>query len=131
MRRDAWGAAALAGLCLLLALARPAQALITRLMSLAEVLDETTFVVTAKVDKLDPKRPAMVLNVEENLKGKSGLDSLPVLLTGDRRAVKLKEPPQLLKRLADKLPVVVFISKADDRWSAIGYTNGTWFSMTG
>ena len=126
MRRLIW----VAGVVVLLAWASRGGAVITRLMPLAEVLEETTFIVTAKVDKLDPKRPGMVLTIDEVLKGKPGFKALPVLLEGDRRAIGLKEPPQLLRRLAVKLPLVVFINKSGERWTAVCYTNGTWFSMT-
>jgi outer membrane protein assembly factor BamB len=130
MRQGAWGAG-LVSLGLVLALVGPAPAVITRLTALSEVLEEASIVVTAKVEKLDAKRPAMVLAVDEALKGKPGFKSMPVLLAGDVGAVKRKEPPLLLKRLAEKLPLVVFVTKSDDEYTAFGYSNGTWFSMTG
>ena len=64
MRQGAWGAAGLVSLCLVLVLTQPAQAVITRLTPLADVLEEANFVFTAKVEKLDPKRPGMVLTID-------------------------------------------------------------------
>jgi outer membrane protein assembly factor BamB len=131
MRQGAWWSAQLVSLVLVLALARPLPALITRLTPLADVLDDAGFIVTAKVEKLDPKRPAMVLAVDEVLKGKPGFQSMPVLLEGDRRAIDRKEPPQLLERVAVKLPLVVFVMKRGDKHFGFCYTNGTWFSILG
>jgi outer membrane protein assembly factor BamB len=111
--------------------APPVAAVIIRLTPLGEVLDESTFIVTARVEALDPGRPAMVLAVDAALKGKPGFRKLPVLLSGDAGSVRRKEPPQLLKRLAVKLPVVLFISRRDTEYTAFAYTNGTWFSLTG
>src|SRR5262249_39279089 len=49
----------------------------------------------------------------------------------DAGAKKRKEPPQLLKRLDVKLPLVLFIEQKSDRLTALGYTNGTWFTVVG
>ena len=115
----------------LLLVALPASALIVRLTSLNDLLKEATFIVTAKVDTLDPKRPAMMLVVDETLKGKPDFTKLPVLLVGDKDAKKKKEQPDLLDRLEEKMTVVVFISKADADYAGFVYSNGTWFSITG
>jgi outer membrane protein assembly factor BamB len=77
----------------------------------------------------------MMLVIDEILKGKLSQKKLPVLLKGDRGASKRKEPPQLLKRLATDLPIVMFVRERtvdskEDR-AAFAYTNGTWFSLEG
>src|SRR5436309_2926718 len=51
--------------------------------------------------------------------------------TTTRRAAKYKHPPQLLKRLAPKIPLVLFVNQRENRLTAFGYTNGTWFQMVG
>src|SRR5882762_8622784 len=56
---------------------------------------------------------------------------MPVNLTGDSEAKKEKHTEMLLKRLAPKLPLVVFASKRGSRYTAFGYTNGTWIQMLG
>jgi outer membrane protein assembly factor BamB len=115
----------------LLLAARPAQALITRLTPLGDVLTATPVIATAHVDMLDPARPAMVLRIDESLKGKAPFERLPLNLTGDREAAKAKDTPQLLKRLAPKLPLVLFLEPRDKTFTAFAYTNGTWFQLTG
>ena len=98
--------------------------------SLEKAIKDGHFIFTATVEKIDPAKPAVVLTVGETLKGKVPVKRLPVLLTGDDDAQKKKETPLLLKRLAPKLPVIVFVNKADKRYLALIYTNGTWFQMT-
>src|SRR4051794_33681494 len=100
MRRVKLSAAILVAGFAVLVLPGPTLAVITRLTSLADMTSEASFVLTAKVETLDSTRPSMMLAVEDMIKGKPGWKKMPVLLTGDKRAEKLKEQPQLLKRLA-------------------------------
>jgi outer membrane protein assembly factor BamB len=128
-----WNAATrlllIGGLCLLAG--SPVQALVTRLTPLADVMKESTFIITAKVDSLDKDRPAMVLLVDEVLKGKFTGKKLPVLLKGDPGAVKRKESAKLLARLEPKLRLVLFLTARGEGQIAFAYSNGTWFSMDG
>jgi outer membrane protein assembly factor BamB len=111
--------------------APPAQALIMRLTPLSEVLSQQQLIFTVKVESLDADKLTMVLTVDEELKGKAPFKRLPINLKGDREAEKDKQVPQLLKRLAVKLPLVVFAEGRGNRYTAFCYTNGTWFQMTG
>jgi outer membrane protein assembly factor BamB len=128
MRR---GTAFISSAVLLAILAPTALALITRLTALSDMLAEATFVVVAVVESIDEKRPAMTLTLGEALKGKPGWKKLPVLLAGDGRARKLKEPPELLKRLQKKQSVVLFVSQRESEYAAFAFTEGTWFSLAG
>src|SRR5262249_32316114 len=123
---------------LLLALAyfvpAPAHALITSPTNLGDFISDTTFIFMAKVDAVDPDKPGMVLTFDEDLKGKFPFKRLPINLTGDSDADKLKHRPMLLKRVAQKLPVVVFATQKkgkENEFIAFVYTNATWFQMTG
>jgi outer membrane protein assembly factor BamB len=109
----------------------PARAVIMRLVPLKAMLGESTHVCVARVEKIDPDRPAMVLVVDADLKGKLPPRRLPVNLKGDSEGRKLEHTPKLLKRLAKELPVVLFVQQKGERFIAFGYTNGTWFQMTG
>jgi outer membrane protein assembly factor BamB len=111
--------------------ASAAWGVVTRLTPLKEVLAEEQFIFLAKVEKLDPDKPSMVLTVDEDFKGKAAFRRLPVNLTGNADARKEKQTEKLLKRLAVDLPVVVFASKRGKSFTAFVYTNGTWFQMTG
>jgi outer membrane protein assembly factor BamB len=119
-------------LLLLLGLAvSPAGAVIEALIPLETLVHkQSEFIFTTTVSKIDPDKPSVVLEAGDNLKGKSPFTRLPVNLTGDDYAKEHKHTPQLLKRLAPKLPVVFFVVKRDKRYVALGYSNGTWFQLT-
>lgn len=117
----AWAAA--------LALAAQAPAVIQRLTPLKEVLALEQHVFTVVVEKLDAGAPSAVLAVKEDLKGKAPYRRLPVSLVGDIEAQKTNQTAQLLDRLVDGLPLVVFASAHDKRLIAYVYSNGTWFQL--
>src|SRR5215469_14089301 len=130
MRRGNRAAALIVGIGLLLA-ATPAHALITRPMPLRLLLEDSTFIVAATVESVDADKPAMVVVVDEDLKGKSPLRKLAVLFKGDAEAKKNNHVPLILKRVAPKLPLVLFILQKDKQYTAFAYTNGTWFQIVG
>jgi outer membrane protein assembly factor BamB len=111
--------------------ATPALAVITRLTPLGDVLRDSTFIVTAKVESVDADKPGMVLVVDKELKGKSTLRRLPVALKGDADAKRKNHVPQILKRVAPNLPLVLFVLQRDKKYTAFAYTNGTWFQLIG
>jgi outer membrane protein assembly factor BamB len=119
------------GLMGLLLLASPAWALITRLTPLKDVVEESQFIFTVKVDSVDADKLSLVLTVDDQLKGKAPFQKLTVLLKGDAEAMKGKQTPDLLKRVAPKLPVVLFVSQRDTTFIAFAFTNGTWFQLKG
>ncbi len=120
----------LGGLQILLT-AAPAWALITELTPLTGVLKENQFICMALVERIDPDKPGMVLTVDEVLKGKPPFKKLAVNLTGDAYSQKKKETPLLLKRVAPKLSVLLFVRQNDKDFTAFAYSNGTWFQMAG
>lgn len=123
------------GLLALLALTPAARAVITRLVPMQEILKETTYIVTAKVESLDPAKLTAVLSLDEKLKDiKSepfALTNVLINLTGDDEAKKGDHTNKLLKRLAPKMTVVLFVTLRNDTYTVFGYTNGTWFQMIG
>src|SRR5690242_19188946 len=100
-RRSAWVVATF--LCLVSVVA-PAFAVITALIPLSALLQEPKFIVAATVEALDAEKLTAVLTVEQHLKGKLPFTRLPVNLNGTAK----KDIPDLTKRLAPKLPVVLF-----------------------
>ncbi|MCS7045881.1 MAG: hypothetical protein NZO58_05955 [Gemmataceae bacterium] len=116
---------------LVVLLTAPAWAVITALLPLQDVIRGSQIIVVAKVEKLHADKPAMILRVEEELKGKLPFRTLPVNLKGDSEAEKLNHVPQLLKRLADDLPLVLFIEQKDKKFTALAFTNGTWMQLVG
>ncbi len=115
----------------LLVLAVPAQAVILRLVSLQEVLEGEQLIFVAAVDTVLPDRPALVLKLDEKLKGDPPFDRLPVNMTGDDEAKKGEHAKLMLDRLDPGRKVVVFASKKGKRYNAMAFTDGTWLSLQG
>ncbi len=118
------------GLALLLAVSA-AQAVIIKLVSLKDLVQSSTHICVAKVEKVDPDRPAMVLTVNDDIKGKLGPRRLPINLKGDSFAEKLKHTPELLKRVEKDLPVLLIVKEESARFIVFAYTEGTWFQVIG
>jgi len=123
--------ATLLALIALLAFGPASWAVIKVLTPLRSLLADGQFVIVARVEKLLPDRPAMVLAVADDLKGKAPFRSLPVNLTGDREGKKTNDTARLLKRLAKDMPVVLFVNQRGQRFTAFAYSSGTWFQMIG
>ena len=123
MRYFAWAGGLVLGIGLMLC-GQPAWGVITSPLPLKRVLQEEHYIFTARVESLDAGKPAMILTVEEDLKGKSPFRRLPIGLKGDSEAEKAKDTPKMLKRLAPKESLVVFLSLRGKRYIAFGYVNG-------
>ncbi len=106
---------------------RPAAAVVEVLTPLAKFIEDADEIVVAKVQQFDPQRPSAILAVTDDLKGKSERRQLAVNLKGK----KADQTEQLLARLADDLPVVLFITHMPNQDLAYCYTNGTWFQIIG
>ena len=105
-----------------------AVAFIQKLFPLQEFIDDSDFLFTAKVERVDPDKPSAVLVLGEHLKGKAPFARIPINLTGDKQ----KHTPQLLKRIAPNLPLVVGVKKQEgDKFMMLAFTNGTWFQVLG
>ena len=119
----------------LLVSAAPARAVITKLTPLKEVLDDYQYIFLAKVDEVRsmPAPPGMILTVSTHLKGAAPFPRLPVNLKGDDYAGKNKHTEAMLERVEKDVLLIVFVEPPDNdkQYFAVGYTNGTWFSMNG
>ncbi|MFL5342850.1 MAG: PQQ-binding-like beta-propeller repeat protein [Gemmataceae bacterium] len=131
MPRWKWAAVVFA----LALLAPAAHGLIKDLTKLRDVVASYPVIFVARVEKVHPDKPAAVLKVADQLKGKMPFQQLNVNLTGDAEAVKEKQAGQLLKRIAPDLPIVIFANKQGQRpgdpYLAFAYSNGTWFQLSG
>src|SRR5262245_7521219 len=114
-----------------LLLAAVSQAVIKNLIPLRDVVSSEQMIFVAKVEKIDPARPAVVFTSGEALKGKAIFERMPVNMTGDAEAAREKHTEKILKRLAPDLSIVMFVSKRGGRYLAFGFSNGTWFQMEG
>jgi outer membrane protein assembly factor BamB len=131
LRRVRQGWLLLAGAAVLM-LTASACALFQGRLPLEALVSDSEFLLIAKVDKVDPSRPSVVLLAQDDLKGKAPFRTLAVTFKGDADAKKLNHVPQLLKRLAPDLPVVLFFQEPRGKIRfGFAYTNGTWFQLMG
>src|SRR6516165_1633799 len=114
-----------AAACLCVATLLPA--FIENPLPLKDILATTQYVFLAKVEKVDASKPAAVLVVDQDLKGKAPYRRLPINLSGDKE----NHTPQLLKRIAADVPMLLFVTETDKQHVALGYTNGTWLQILG
>jgi outer membrane protein assembly factor BamB len=122
---------ALAILALLLT-ALPASAVIQKLLPLKDVLESEKFIFVATVDSVAPEKPGVVFKLDEKLKGDPPFERLPVnLSSSDATAKKDDHTKVMLDRLEVGGKVVMFASKKGKLYNAMGFLDGTWFSMQG
>src|SRR6266545_466420 len=125
--------AALAALALLLFTA-VAQAVITKLTPLAEVLESDQYIFVAKADRLDPdnkERPSAVFTVEKKLKGEPPFDRIPMNMAGDDEGKKAGDTRTIFDRLDTSRQLVFFIRKQGKIYNAKVFVEGSWFSAYG
>jgi hypothetical protein len=109
-------------------LTQPVWAVIQVLMPLQGLIKDSDTIFMTKVSRIDPDRPAMVLELGAAHKGKPAFNRLPINLTGDKE----KHTPELLKRVAVDAPIIVFArQQKKNEWMALAFTNGTWFQLLG
>jgi outer membrane protein assembly factor BamB len=124
---------ALAVFTLLLA-ATAAEAVITKLTPLAEVLESDQYIFVAKADKLDPDnkdRPTATFKLDKKLKGEPPFERLPVNMTGDDEGKKAGDTKTIFERLDTARQLVFFVRKQGKIYNAKVFVEGSWFSIYG
>ena len=119
----------LAGLLPPLTAVPSAFGLITATLPLSKFLDDAKFICTVKVETIDTEKLGAVLVVEDDLKGKFPVRRLLLNLKGDSEAKKYDHTKQLLKRMAPRMTIVLFVGEVKGQYSAFAYSNGTWFHL--
>jgi outer membrane protein assembly factor BamB len=115
----------------ILLFASSARAVIDRPVALADILKSEEFIFAAKVERVAPEKPAVVLAVTGNLKGKAPFERLAVNLTGDAEAKRKDHLKMMLDRLAPGRKLVGFCSKQGNGYSCYCFLEGTWFQLKG
>jgi hypothetical protein len=107
--------------------------LITAKLPLRQVLNDATYICTVKVETIDADKLGAILVVDDDLKGKFPVRRFAVNLTGDAEAKKYDHTKQLLKRLAPRMTIVLFVNVSKERdkvnYGVFSYSNGTWFQL--
>lgn len=115
----------------LLFLVSTVQAKVTTPVTLEQVVSDQPLIFTATITEFLPDKPGFVFAPVDKLRGDFPYDRVPVNLTGDREAIDEKQTPMLLERLAKDVSFLVFARDKGKTYSAVAYTNGTWFGMAG
>jgi outer membrane protein assembly factor BamB len=122
---------AVLSLLILPLLALPAQAVIQKLLPLKDVLEGEQLIFTVSIDSIAPDKPGAIFKLDEKLKGEPPFERLAVNLTGDDEAKKDDHTKMLLERLDPSRKAVLFASKKGKKFNAMGFVEGTWFSLQG
>jgi hypothetical protein len=121
--------------CAFLLFAAAINGAITAPLELKKLVEDSTYVVMAKVTTFDPQNKRMIVTLTDDLKGKAVFRRVPILLEGDNEGRRFNHPAMLIKRLTVELPLVMFILRKTQNNANIFityvYTNGTWFELRG
>lgn len=121
----------LLSLLALLLLVGSVHAVIKAILPLNAMVDGSDYILVAQVEKFLSEKPAMILTVEEDLKGKSPFRRLPVSLQADPKDAAKHFQPEILKRLGEKQKIILFLSQRGENLTTFAFTNGTWFHLNG
>ena len=102
-----------------------AQGFIEREYTIHEILDACTNIVSGRIKSVDNRRLRGIIEVEEELKGKSHLKELKMnFATGQYR--RETTPQKMVKLLKVGMPIIIFYRQTY-AIESLGYVNGTWF----
>ncbi len=108
---------------------KKAFAFIKREYTLKEVLDESTNIISGRVKSADKKKMRAIIEVQENLKGKSEFRHIKMNIAVGQTQGKLTSPQMLMEKLEEGLPIIVFYQKKGRNIAALGYVSRTWFQL--
>ncbi|MCI0640192.1 MAG: PQQ-binding-like beta-propeller repeat protein [Gemmataceae bacterium] len=115
----------------MLACVTSAWAVIAAPRPLRVFVDSSTWIAQAKIDQFFPEKPALVFQIEDNVKGKPGAKRLPVVFKLDPKAEKENYIPPLLKRLGKDQKALLFVNERGKTAIVFGFMNGSWFHIVG
>ena len=120
-----------------LIVAHPVPAVITAKTPLSAIEGAAKYIVVGKVEKYFGDKPAMLVTITEDIKGKAPFRQMPLnCKVADEKAFKDNQIEPLLKRFGPDIEIVFFIAEpppgsARKNLKTFAYTNGTWFQATG
>ena len=98
---------------------------IEREYTIHEILEACTNIISGKVKSVDNRRLRGIIEVEEELKGKSHLTEIKMnFATGQYR--RETTPQKMVKLLKVGMPLIIFYRQTY-AVESLGYVNGTWF----
>jgi outer membrane protein assembly factor BamB len=118
---------------LMLSVCQRASAVITADQPLKQTEAVAQFIFIGKVEKFFADKPAMLVTISEDIKGKAPFRSLPInCKVADPKEAKDNLIEPLVKRLGPDIDIVFFVSPQRGKsYVTFAYTNGTWFHLHG
>ncbi len=99
---------------------------------LKSIEGSAVYILVGKVEKFFPDKPAMLVDVVEDIKGKAPFRQLPInCKVADEKTAKENLIEPLMKRLGPDLDIIFFIEPRGKSYITFAYTNGTWFQLQG
>ena len=110
-----------------------AHAVITAKTPLSKFEGDAVYILVGKVEKFFPDKPAMLVVVTEDIKGKAPFRNLPInCKVADPKIAKDNLIEPLLKRLGPDLEIIFFLEpRGNKSYITFAFTNGTWFHVQG
>lgn len=113
-------------------LVTPAGAVIKVDTPLKSIEESGTYILVGKVEQFFPDKPAMLVAVKEDIKGKAPFRAMPInCKVEDPKTAKENLIEPLLKRFGPDQEIVFFIKPRGNSYITFGFTNGTWFQLQG
>ncbi len=111
-----------------------AYAVITAPSPLSKFEGDSVYIVVGKVDKHFPDKPAMLVTITEDIKGKAPFRTLPIdCKVADEADFKKNLIEPLLKRFGPDQEIIFFLDPiaSGKTYKTFAFTNGTWFQLHG
>jgi len=111
-----------------------AVAVIMAPLPLSALIGSADYAFAAKIEKInaDAERPTVLLEIDDDIKGKFPIRKIPLVFQGDADAKKQDHPGQLLKRMQPGQSVVFFVNKKGTKKLVIrACADGAWMSIDG
>ena len=110
-----------------------AYAVITAATPLSKFEGDAVYIVVGKVEKFYPEKPAMLVKITEDIKGKAPFRSMPInCKVTDEKAFKDNQIEAILKRLGPDMEIIFFLEpRGAKSYVTFAFANGTWFQLQG
>lgn len=108
-------------------------AVITAKTPLTVIEGDALYIFVGKVEKYFPERPAMMVKVVEDIKGRAPFRQIPInCKVADEKAFRENQIAPLLKRFGQDAEIIFFVNRLRGKTHiTFAYTNGTWFQVFG
>ena len=124
-------AGAILGAILLFSL-NQAHAVIKAETPLKAIEGSAVYILVGKVEKYFPEKPAMLVVMTEEIKGKAPFRQLPInCKVEDVKSAKENQIEPLLKRFGPDMEIIFFLAPRGKSYTTFAFANGTWFQLRG